>query len=308
MPSKEHEARRKARLKATADRARKEGKNPALTLANKANLPKPGRPKKPRPKPSAKYQKKGRGAATCGDKGGRTRDGRRCSYAAGWGTEHPGTGRCARHGGSAQPTTRSARTAHQEREITRANRRLPSDRGHTVVDKNSPKNLNDAKQLLGIPVEMNAMDALMWCIRLTAGEIVWYSDRMAELSEDQWIEDTFVGKQLHLFARNRTVSIDRLAKYSKWAVDGGIAERAMRLAEAYGEQIYQLLHGVLLDLDLSPRQRQMAPAIIARHLMTLEQKNLTNSPNELVVGKEPTDTIVVEAVEISSSEQGEGVR
>lgn len=299
MPTaKENQRRRQAHNKKVAETASAKGRNPILAVTDIRNQRKPGRPKKPA-KERGTPLKKGKGA-TCGDKGGRTRDGRRCSYAAGWGTDHPGTGRCSRHGGTPDITrTKRTRTSHQEKQIQRANRRLPSDKGHTVVDKNAPKNLNDAKQLLGIPVEMNAMDALMWCIRLTAGEIVWYSDRMQELSEDQWIEDTFVGKQLHLFARNRTVSIDRLAKYSKWAVDGGIAERAMRLAEAYGEQIYQLLHGVLLDLDLSPRQRQMAPEIIARHLMTLEQKNLTNSPNELVTGREPTDTIVVEATEIA---------
>lgn len=144
------------------------------------------------------------------------------------------------------------------------------------------------------------MDALMWCVRLTAGEIVWYSDRMAELREDQWIEDTFVGKQLHMFARNRTIAIDRLAKYSKWAIDGGIAERAMRLAEAYGEQLFQLLHGVLTDLDLSPDQRQRAPEIITRHLMALEKRSILNSTNQLVAGEDPknVETIIIEDAEI----------
>jgi hypothetical protein len=287
MTSKADTAIRQARNKAVADRARAKGKKPYLAVSDAKNMPRRGPKKTPKthgtPIPKPKLKK----AQTCGAQGGRLRDGRRCSRAAGWGTDHPGTGRCANHGGKDPTPTRSTRTRHQQKQIDRANRALPSDHNTVVVDKNAPKNLNDAKQLLGIPVEMNPMDALMWCVRLTAGEIVWYSDRMQELREDQWIEDTFVGKQLHMYARNRTVSIDRLAKYSKWAVDSGIAERAMRLAEAYGEQLYQLLHGVLLDLDLTPHQRQRAPEIITRHLMQLERKNLTNSPNELVVGRDP---------------------
>jgi hypothetical protein len=302
VPSKAENARRLEIRRERIARAKAEGKNPVLVVTDKRNA----RRGKLKDKAVAIREKNERAAAkrkkkvsqTCGKAGGRRKDGGRCSRSAGWGTDHPGTGRCLHHGGANPLETRN-KTPNQK--LRGSLRKLPADRNHVVVDKEAPRTLADARQLLGIPVEMNPLDALMWCIRITAGEIVWYSERMGELSEDKWIEDTFVGKQLHLYARNRTVAIDRLAKYSKWAVDSGIAERAMRLAESYGEQLYQLLHGVLEDLDLSPSQRQAAPEIITRHLMGLEKKNIIHTPNQLVAGVDP-DTIVIEANEISSNE------
>lgn len=294
MPSLKENARRLEIRRERIDRAIKEGKDPILVLTEKVNN-RPGPLKDPKVKlrkaqENSRKKRRRKQPMTCGKLGGRCFDGSTCKRTAGWGTDHFGTGRCRHHGG-ANPASLKRKPANQH--LKGSLGKLPADRDHTVVDKNAPKNLADARQLLGIPVEMNPLDALMWCIRLTAGEIVWYSDRMAELSEDQWIEDTFVGKQLHLFARNRTIAVDRLAKYSKWAVDSGIAERAMRLAESYGEQLYQLLHGVLEDLDLSPTQRQNAPAIITRHLLGLEKKNIIHTPNQLVAGVDP-DTLVMD--------------
>lgn len=293
MPTKAVMERRKARREAEIARAKAQGRNPVLVLTERkaaglaAGKRKPD-PEKRRQKKTESQRKlqNAKRPKKCGDFDGRTKSGVRCRRTAGANTDHEGTGRCWQHGGS-----------NPSRAVQRGNRKLPSDQGHTVVDKAAPKNLNDAKQLLGIPIEMSPIDALMWCIRITAGEIQWYSERMAELKEHEWIEDTFVGKQLHMYARNRTVAIDRLAKYSKWAVDSGIAERAMRLAESYGEQLYVLLHGVLEDLELTPGQRAKAPEIITRHLMAMESKNINNSPNQLIAGVEP-ETIVIEDAEI----------
>jgi hypothetical protein len=283
-------AARRAKRTRQIEQAKAEGKKPYMVISRKSAA------KIGRPKSAAKQAKKkaerviARNKAIrpkrCGDFDGRTAKGSRCSRRAGAGTDHEGTGKCWQHGG-----------ANPSRAVQRGNRRLPSDQNHIVVDKAAPKNLNDAKQLLGIPIEMSPIDALMWCIRITAGEIQWYSERMGERKEHEWIEDTFVGKQLHMYARNRAVSIDRLAKYSKWAVDSGIAERAMRLAESYGEQLYVLLHGVLEDLELTPGQRAKAPAIITRHLMAMEAKNISNSPNQLISGADP-ETIVIEDAEV----------
>src|SRR5262249_50899427 len=91
------------------------------------------------------------------------RDGRVCLKPAGWGTNHVGTGCCKFHGGRLPTHIKAAATG-------------------------------ELRRLLGKPVEMNPLDALLMCIRIAAGEVQWLSDRMAELEEKDWIENTITGK------------------------------------------------------------------------------------------------------------------
>jgi hypothetical protein len=186
------------------------------------------------------------------------KSGFRCLLAAGWGTPHPGIGRCKFHGGLA-----------------------PSHLRHAAK--------HEMKRLLGFEMEMDPIDALMWCIRLTAGEVHWLSHQLAKVPEDKWITDTIMGPQLHMWANQRRQSIALLAKYSKWAIDAGINERRVRLAEMYGESLARVLQGILQDLELTPVQREIAPNIVARHLAQLDSKNVFNHASPLVSGKDPAD-------------------
>jgi hypothetical protein len=178
------------------------------------------------------------GGAKCG---ANKRGGGTCHHAAGFGTSHLGIGRCKYHGG----TTRA----------------------HTA---------NAAKQeavLLGAPKEINPLDAILWCIRLSAGEIEFYTEQMAMLEEKDWFEDTIMGKQMHIMARERGIAQERLVKFSKTAIDLGLAERAVRLAEQFGNTIARLLHGLLDDLDMhmSAEGKKMIPMLIRKHLLLAEQ-------------------------------------
>ena len=64
--------------------------------------------------------------------------GARCRNPAGMGTNHPGFGKCKRHGGTA--------IAHNKHAAKLA-----------------------ANQLMGTPMDINPFDAIIWCIRITAG-------------------------------------------------------------------------------------------------------------------------------------------
>lgn len=180
-----------------------------------------------------------RQAARVGKCGAKKRtDGKPCGRPAGWGTDHAGVGHCRTHGGNA-----------------------PNHK------------LNAAKQravLMGAPKEINPVDALYWMIKIAAGEVEWLSDQIATLDEEKWIEDTMLGKQMHLFVRERHQAMDRLATYSSQAIKLGLAERAVRLAENYGVALSRLLRGVLEDLNLTPEQQQLAPHIVRKHLILLE--------------------------------------
>jgi hypothetical protein len=166
-------------------------------------------------------------------------NGKTCQMPAGWGTNHYGIGKCKLHGGTSPTHVKAAAT-------------------------------EEYRRLLGNPIEINPLDALLWCIKISAGEVQWLSEKMSKLQEKDWIEDTIVGKQFHLYAKERRARQQDLARYSQMAISLGIAERAVKLAETYGEMLAALIQGILGDLDLSESQRAKAPQIVRRHLILMD--------------------------------------
>jgi hypothetical protein len=193
-----------------------------------------GLTKKPGPGGTRAHAQKA--GAQCG---ARRKGGGHCTLAAGWGTKHSGIGKCKFHGGSTTTHVKAAASA-------------------------------EIRLLLGRPIEINPLDALLMCIRIRAGEVKWLSDRMAELDETAWIEETLNGKQFHVYARERQHAMQDLARYSQMAISLGIAERAVKLAETYGEMLAKLIQGILGDLDLNEEQRAKVPAVVRRHLIALD--------------------------------------
>lgn len=171
--------------------------------------------------------------------GAKKRNGEKCTLAPGWGTPHPGQGACKFHGGSVPNHIKSA-----------------------IKD--------EYRTLFGTPIEINPLDALIMCIKTVAGEVQWLGQKMAELDESAWVEQTIVGKQFHLYARERTRRMQDLARFSEMAIRLGIEERAIKLAETYGELLARLLQGILGDLELNAAQRAKAPSIISKHLLLIE--------------------------------------
>lgn len=164
-----------------------------------------------------------------------------CKLAAGWGTDHPGIGKCKVHGGNLPNHVKAA--AKEEYRI-----------------------------LLGTPMEINPLDALIWCIKIRAGEVRWLSDRLKELDQKAWVEETLVGKQFHLYARERQHAMSDLARYSQMAISLGIAERAVKLAETYGDLLADFIKGLLQDLwpHLDEDGRAKAPQFVRARLLVLD--------------------------------------
>lgn len=181
---------------------------------------------------------KASGGVKCGAKKAKGVKGT-CSLPAGWGTVHYGTGCCKLHGGSTPNQIKAAASA-------------------------------DYRTLFGTPMEINPLDALLWCIKITAGEVHWLSQRMAGLSDKEFVENSINGKQFHLYARERQRRMQDLARFSQMAISLGIAERAVKLAETYGEMISRLIQGILGDLDLNAEQRAKVPLVVQRHLILLD--------------------------------------
>jgi len=168
--------------------------------------------------------------------------GKPCRKTAGHGTNHPGTGKCFLHGGKT--------VSHQ---------------------KAAAKQI--AHDFLGTPLDMNPFDAIIWCIKIRAGEVKWLSDRMAELDQKHWVENTMVGKQFHLYARERHRAMQDLTKFSAMAVGLGIAERAVKLAETYGELLAAYTKNLLNDLwpHLDEEGRAKAPGFVRLRLVQMDE-------------------------------------
>jgi hypothetical protein len=193
-----------------------------------------------------KQKKKSRGTPGASAKAGvqcgaKKRGGGKCTLAAGWGTNHPGIGSCKLHGGSVPNHVKAAAR-------------------------------DEYRTLFGKPAEINPVEAILKCIAIRNGEINWLSERMANLQEREWIEDTLMGRQFNLYARERRAALNDLARYSQMALSMDLSARAVKLAESYGETLATLLHGVLYDpeLALTPEQLAVAPVVVRRHLILLQ--------------------------------------
>jgi hypothetical protein len=168
------------------------------------------------------------GVDLCGAKA-RSHDGT-CLQPAGWGTDHPGRGRCRFHGGNA-PT-----------HIARAKREALAEAAATYLARR----------------DLPPAEALAEVLGLTAGAVAWLAWRVAEDEKPD-------ADVVRLYGEER----DRLARVSKAALDVGLDERRVALAEGQGRAVAMLLQQVLGDLELTREQRALAPEVVRRRLAEL---------------------------------------
>jgi hypothetical protein len=175
--------------------------------------------------------------------GGRRRDdsGETCRRPAGWGTNHPGHGPCKLHGGS---TPNHAKAAQREA-------------------------ASDAVATYGLPREVEPAQALLEEVHRTAGHVAWLAQVInagtpGDLS--QWSE---AGRKPSVFVDLYQGERAHLARVAKSALDAGIAERQVRMAEAQGELLAGVIRRVLDALDLTPEQAARVPQIVPAELRAI---------------------------------------
>lgn len=200
--------------------------------------------------------------AQCGAK---SKSGAPCRRPAGAGTDHVGYGPCKLHGGS---------TATHRKHAAKLQAAAEANRLGVVM---------------GLPIEVDPLEALLRCIWIAAGEVSYCSDRISELGDDEAVvnyhesqtgseisyEKTSTAAELNIWIVARRDAMDRLAKYSKMAIDAGVAERQVRVAEKLGGIIGALVQSVLGDLDLSAKQLDAAPGIVRKHLARIANESAT---------------------------------
>lgn len=170
--------------------------------------------------------------------GAKTRAGGRCGNAAGWGTDHVGFGRCRKHGGN----TYSGRSAAGREEV------------QSFMAAADPL------------IEADPIEALLYCVRRASAVAAYLRGRVARVEEGDQVQ----AGELNQWAALEQEALDRLARFSKMALDAGVAERAVRIAERVGATITQALEDALADVDLPPAERVRLADKFAARLRLLE--------------------------------------
>lgn len=178
---------------------------------------------------------------------------------------------CEMHGGAA-PHVRAA--AEARREMAAVERRLASQMVSAGMD----------------PVYEDPIQTLLWLVSTSAQSVRWLAERVAELgtpdpTDPEPLAD-IVGMNdqgqpimrqpwAKIYGRTNTGDLgvhplwtkwneerDRLAKFSKLAVDAGVSERMVRIAEAQGAAVAGVVVEVLVALGLPPDVRARAQTMV----------------------------------------------
>jgi hypothetical protein len=144
---------------------------------------------------------------------------------------------------------------------------------------------------MGTPYLMEATDALTWCISIAAGEVRYLTARLAELDHDEitgrvahtsreWGEGEKGNKdikrkelgeaRLHVLVDARQKAVDRLARLSKMALEAGVAERQVALAENQAAFIVTAFGRMMDQLGLTAKQKVRLEPIMERELLQIE--------------------------------------
>lgn len=171
------------------------------------------------------------------------KDGSICKQAAGHGTDHPGYGNCKMHYGSTiSGKAKAAREAWEAR------------LGEQAAEIFGPA-------YAGGLAEVSPEEALLEEVRRTAGHV-----RFLEAAIALEMDPDLAARAQFRYERERK----HLVGTCQIALHAGIEERAVRLAERMGDQLAELIRGLLNDLQLTPEQQERAPEIVRSHIRLLE--------------------------------------
>ncbi len=188
--------------------------------------------------------------------GAKTRRGTACQRPAGFGTDHVGYGHCKNHGGSSPGGQIFA--AKQEAAALALEYQIePHEALLRAVGQAAKWEL-----ICRLKVQALSDDEL---VRVRTVETVW-SD------EDGHGEKTMTAStaELNIWLRAHTQAIRDLASIAKTALDAGVEERRVRVAEHFAADLSELFGRIFAELQLTDEQRQAAPTIVRRHLIALE--------------------------------------
>jgi hypothetical protein len=170
--------------------------------------------------------------------GAKKKNGKLCRAFAGQGTDHPGTGRCRFHLGNT--TTHMASAIRREAQ---------------------------ARALAFDPIPVEPTDALLTVLHLSYGYLSFIKHELGKEIDRKSFEAQVL---MRAFNDER----DRVTRIAKAALDAGVAERQVKLAERYGALLAQYTQGLIDDLTphLSAEGRDHLATYVRNRLLALEQR------------------------------------
>ena len=176
---------------------------------------------------------------TCG---GKTRKGGKCGRPKGWGTDHPGSGRCKFHGGS----TRNGRKAAGKEAA-----------------------LAFARGALGSAVSGSPLDAMQESVDLARGLVDYYRHELAAAATARPMNTD----RIELLRPQYAEAIRLETACAKAAIDTGIAERRQLLAERQAELLAAAIADGLAEAFgelATPERRTVFARVVGARLLVLE--------------------------------------
>ncbi len=162
----------------------------------------------------------------------------------------PGGKRCRLHGGASPQAKAAAEARLQLEEAARA------------------------VGAFGLPREIDPRDALLEEVYRTAGAVDWLWTKVRELEPsavvwgltERWDEGekhkAVPNVWYDLWAKERR----HLTEVCRVALQAGVEERKVRLAEQQGALLAGVIQAILGDLNLTAEQAAMVPTVVPRHL------------------------------------------
>lgn len=157
----------------------------------------------------------------------------KCRHQSGWGTDHLGHGPCRKHGGNTPNHVKAGRIAKAR----------------------------EAVAILGLPREVDPHYALLNEVHSTAGHVAWLASVVADLEHAKVTQGVTKTVQLpdgtrrveaeaafNVWVRLYQDERDRLVRVARAAVDAGVAERHVQLAEQQAARLAQVVSAILSDL------------------------------------------------------------
>lgn len=160
---------------------------------------------------------------------------------AGYRTDHLGYGRCVWHGGQTE-TGRRAAAKDQAAELIK---------------------------FYGSPVQTNPVDALLDEVRRTAGHVAFLGDKIANWPQDQFGQDGAITPAFDGWVKLYQSERAQLVRVSQAALNAGINERLVQLAEHQGMRLADAVETILKALNLSVDQWALVPQVVPQALRGL---------------------------------------
>lgn len=145
-------------------------------------------------------------------------------------------------------------------------------------------------RFFGTPIDIHPYDGLLKCIAITHGEVTYCDKQISRLSEDELFERPLtttiesapeggivtVTQKRDMETVSRWVTfrqnaVDKLARYCKMAIDVGIEERQITLAESQANIIRIFFEACMRDIDLTPEQRSQVSPVMHRNIALIEE-------------------------------------